>query len=175
MNRRIAGFIAVAAILAALLSACAQPQREPRQRRIARPDYDMVAAIRAAGRTDHSVVQVKPMRDPATTVLWREAHADEAASAYGKAAAALDQALKVTPDAPDLLQYRAEMAVRLHHYATAARLAMKSWQLGPKVGSLCARNWQTLVEMRKLHGDNAGAASARKQVAKCQVAGVKRY
>ena len=64
------------------------------------------------------------------------------------AAAKLDQAIKLNPESPDLLQDRAEMAIRLKDYAAAEQLAHQSWSLGPKLGPLCARNWQTIVEMR---------------------------
>ena len=60
-------------------------------------------------------------------------------------------------------------------FGTAERLAHRSWSLGPKLGPLCARNWQTVVEMRLQFRDQAGAASARKWVAQCHKAGVPRY
>ncbi len=173
---RVFGFLGISVCaLGAVLASCSQPAKRPSASTILRPDYDMVAAIRAAGRNDDSVVQVQPVRDARTRAFLHTIHAEERAGEYEKAAHALDAALKLAPHAPDLLQDRAEMAVRLQHWDRAVKLAMRSWTLGPKVGSLCARNWQTVVEMRKLHGNAAGAASARKQEAKCRVAGVKRY
>lgn len=56
--------------------------------------------------------------------------------------------MKLAPDSPDLLQDRAEVAVRLKNFSDAEKLARQSWSLGPKLGTLCARNWQTMVEVR---------------------------
>ena len=141
----------------------------------AAPSYDLVAAIRTAGAQDDSVIDVQPLRDPGVAALVESAHQDEQAGKYADAAAKLDQSLKISPDAPDLLQDRAEIAVRLKDFAGAERLAHQSWSVGPKLGPLCARNWQTIVEMRLQAHDKVGAATARTQVQDCRKAGIHRY
>jgi tetratricopeptide (TPR) repeat protein len=153
----------------ALLCACSQPSAPAP--RASKPSYDVVAAIRAAGQRDKSAIEVAPLRDPAVQGLLDAAHADETARRYQDAADQLDQALKLSPQSPDLLQDRAELAVRLGDYAGAERMARQSFAMGPKLGSLCARNWQTAIEMRKIAGDAAGAARARQALAQCQVDG----
>ena len=165
--------LAAPALAALLLAGCfnAPPQEE----RPSRPAYDMVAAIRAAGAREQSVIDVAPLRDPGITALQEAAQADERAGRYGDAAAKLDQAIRLSPDSPDLLQDRAEIAVRQHDYATAERLARQSWSLGPQLGPLCARNWQTVLEMRLQAGDQAGAGTARKGLLDCHKAGITRY
>lgn len=135
----------------------------------------LVAAIRAAGAREKSIINVMPMQDPAVSSLRDTARHDEQTGQYAVAAAALDQALTLSPDSPDLLQDRAEVAVRLKDFATAEKLAQQSWSLGPKLGPLCARNWQTVVEMRLQAGDQAGAATARKWVKTCHKPGINRY
>ncbi|MEI7036587.1 tetratricopeptide repeat protein [Fulvimonas yonginensis] len=164
---------AVPAFATLLLAGCFNAP--PQEQRPVPPARDMVAAIRAAGASEQSVIDVAPLRDPGVTALQEAAQADERAGRYAEAAARLDQALKLSPDSPDLLQDRAEVAVRLHDYATAERLARQSWSLGPQLGRLCARNWQTVVEMRLAAGDEAGAAAARKGVQDCHKEGVPRY
>jgi len=139
------------------------------------PAYDQVAAIRAAGDREKSIIDVSPLRDPGITSLQDAAQRDEQAGKYADAAAKLDQALKLNPDSPDLLQERAEMAVRLKDFSAAEKLAHKSWSLGPRLGPLCARNWQTIVEMRLQARDHAGAETARKWVGQCHKAGIPRY
>jgi len=139
------------------------------------PNYDQVAAIRAAGEREKSVIDVNPLRDPGITALQDAARRDEQAGKYAAAAATLDQALRLNPESPDLLQERAEMAVRLKDFSAAEKLAHKSWSLGPRLGPLCARNWQTVVEMRLQARDQAGAATARKWVGQCHKAGIPRY
>ena len=137
--------------------------------------YDQVAAIRAAGAREQSIIDVTPLREPGVAALQDAAKRDEQTGHYAAAAAKLDQAIKLTPDSPDLLQDRAEMAIRLRDYAKAEQLAHKSWSLGPRLGPLCARNWQTIVEMRLQARDQSGAVTARKWVSQCHKAGIPRY
>ncbi len=157
----------------ALLSACSmfagQTQVQPA------PTHDQVAAIRAAGDQEKSVIDVTPLRDPGVAALEDAALNDEAAGRYADAATKLDQAIKLSPKSPDLLQDRAEIAVRLKDYANAEQLAHHSWELGPRLGPLCARNWQTIVEMRQQAGDAAGVQTARQGVKDCHKAGVNRF
>lgn len=135
----------------------------------------MIGAIHAAGDREKSVIDVNPLRDPGVSALQDAAKNDEQAGRYADAAAKLDQALKLSPDSPDLLQDRAEIAIRLKDFSGAEKFAHQSWSLGPKLGPLCARNWQTIVEMRLQAGDEAGADTARKWVPQCHKAGVPRY
>jgi len=161
---------------AALLGGCALFTAAPSAPKPSpRPSYDLVASIRAAGDREKSIIDVTPLRDPAVTALDTGAQADERAGHYPAAAAKLDQALKLSPESPDLLQDRAEIAVRMRDFSRAETLAHQSWSLGPKLGPLCARNWQTVVEMRLQANDGAGAASARKWVQTCHKAGINRY
>lgn len=139
------------------------------------PSYDRVAAIRAAGDHEKSVIDVNPLRDPGVATLQDAAQNDERSGHYADAATKLDQAIKLSPNSPDLLQDRAEIAVRLNDYASAERLAHRSWELGPRLGPLCARNWQTIVEMRLQAGDSAGVITARQGVQDCHKAGVNRF
>ncbi|HET7267639.1 MAG TPA: tetratricopeptide repeat protein [Oleiagrimonas sp.] len=151
-----------------MLVACSQP---PVQAPKPEPSgAEMVAAIRAAGAKDDSVVRVKPLREPGVDHLLAKAQQRASKGRYEDAAAALDKALKLAPS-PDILQKRAELAVRLGDYGQAGKLARRSYRLGPKVGGLCARNWQTVLEMRRIAGDAAGVAVARKAVAKCEESG----
>ena len=107
--------------------------------------------------------------------LLDHARADEDAGHWHAAATALDQALTLDPHAPDVLQDRAEVAVALAQWAQAETLAQRSWELGPRVGALCARNWQTVLEMRRLTGTGAGksngVAQARDALAACKASG----
>lgn len=139
------------------------------------PAYDQVAAIRAAGEREKSVIDVNPLRDPGVAALQDAARRDEQVGKYADAAAMLDQALKLSPDSPDLLQERAEVAVRLKDFSAAEKLAHRSWSLGPQLGPLCARNWQTVVEARLQARDQEGADTARKWVAQCHKPGIPRY
>lgn len=142
---------------------------------VAKPAYDLVASIRAAGEREQSVISVNPLSDAGVSGLQDAAKVDENAGRYTAAAAKLDQAIKLSPQSPDLLQDRAEIAVRLKDFPTAERLAHQSWAIGPKLGPLCARNWQTVVEMRLQANDQPGATTARKWVQQCHKPPLPRY
>jgi tetratricopeptide (TPR) repeat protein len=163
-------------LAAALLGGCSLFESAPTSvKPTVVPDHDMIGAIRAAGDREKSVIDVNPLRDPGVASLQDMAKNDEQAGRYADAAGKLDQALKLRADSPDLLQDRAEIAIRLKDFATVEKLARQSWSLGPKLGPLCARNWQTIVEMRLQTGDAAGADAARKGVQDCHKAGISRY
>lgn len=156
------------AIAAMLLSACATPP-PPKP---AGPDPgQIVAKIRAAGHRDDSIVQVHPVRDPRADNWLNTAHREAASGQYTQAAKALDRALGVSPEAPDLLQERAELAIRLRQFNQAEQLALRSFRLGPRVGSLCARNWQTVLELRRIGHDEVGVRDAREHLHRCHVSG----
>ncbi|HEY2394788.1 MAG TPA: tetratricopeptide repeat protein [Rudaea sp.] len=170
------------ALLAAALTSCSQPA--PPAKGAARPDslaqadaktLAIVASIRAAGTQFVSSVEVKPLRDPAVDGLLKQAHDLEGQQQIAAAIDAVNKALKIAPNAPDILQYEAELQIQAHDWKQAGALAQKSWELGPRVGALCARNQQTLVHVREAQGDAAGAAQAKQQLSGCKVPAPARY
>ncbi len=177
MSRRPFPRTAVPATLAVLLlAACSQPSAPSSQTtRPTRSDEQMLASIHAAGDKEKSAIDVNPLREPGVATLQDAAAGDMRTGQYDAAAVKLDQALKLSPNSPDLLQDRAELAIRLKDYASAEKLAQRSWELGPRLGPLCARNWQTIAELRERAGDDAGAATAAKSLQQCHVEGVQRY
>ncbi|MDR2013609.1 MAG: tetratricopeptide repeat protein [Rhodanobacter sp.] len=128
-----------------------------------------VRAIRAASEGLDSAVQVQPLRDPAIDGFLKRAHDAEAAGDYAGAQNAANGALKLAPDAPDILQYLAEISVERGDWRQAEQLAMNSYSLGPHVGGLCARNWQTAVEVRTVLHDTAQVTVARQHLKECRV------
>lgn len=159
-----------ASAFALLLAGCSHPPLPPPMTDRVSPAA-MVEAIRAAHVSDKSVVQVAPLRDPAVGGYLNSAHADESAGKYQDALDKLDAALKLSPDAPDILQSRAEVEILLRNYAAADADARKSFEIGPKVGGLCASNWQTVLEIAESKNDEAGVAFARHGREQCHKAG----
>jgi hypothetical protein len=153
--------------LACILAACSSPS--PPARQSVKPDRDAVAAIRAAGDGLDSSVQVHPLRDASVDGLMATARAQEAARDFDAAVASAEAALKLAPDAPDILQYLAELEVERGHWQRAEKLAIQSWTLGPKLGALCARNWQTVVEARTVFKDTRTRAQAEQRLAECRI------
>jgi hypothetical protein len=158
-----------------LLAACSQPAPEAPKQSAGKSNAAMVAEIQAAGQRDKSVINVHPLVDPGITALQDGARNDERSGQFDAAAAKLDMALKRSPESPDVLQDRAELAIYMGNYDLAEKLAHQSWSLGSKQGPLCARNWQTIVEMRQRVNDAAGADAANKSVADCREAGIQRF
>ncbi len=147
------------------LAACSQPAPPVSA---AKPDHDAIAAIRAAGTQSDSAVEVQPLRDPALDGLLKQARELEAQAKYDEAITAAQQALALATAAPDILQFLAELELERQHYKEAAMLAQQSFDAGPKVGSLCARNWQTLIEIRHLLNDAPGVDQAKQQLSVCR-------
>ena len=165
--------IALALVCVAVLGACTQPSVPSPEAVRPSPPQDAPAslrAIRAAGDALDSAVQVQPLRDRAIDGFLDTARAAEKAGDYARATTAANSALKLAPDAPDILQYLAEMDIARSEWLSAEKLAIKSFTLGPKVGSLCARNWQTVVEARIALADTATATQAKQRLKECRVA-----
>lgn len=160
---------AVAVSMALLLAACGGEGGSISTRKGARPDRDAVKEIRDAGRSTASSVEVAPLRDPAVDGFLKQAADLEAQRKFAEAVTAIDRALKLAPDAPEILQLKAELLIALRKFPDAEALARKSFELGPKLGSLCARNWATIVETRRAAKDEASAESAKAQLASCKV------
>lgn len=159
-----------------LLAACSQPA--PPAKVAAKPDRDptaSVTAIRAAGAKLDSALEVKPLRDPAVDGLLKEARDFEAQGQPAQALDSVRRAEKIAGSAPDILQFEAELLVEMREWRQAGDVAQKAYDAGPKVGALCARNQQTLVEVRSALGDAAGAQQAQVQVAACKQAPPPRY
>lgn len=156
--------------VAVILAGCSHPpQPAPGSGRLS--PTTMVEAIRAARAGDKSVVQVTPLRDPNVDGYLDGAHADENAGKYRDALAKVDQALKLSPDAPDVLQFRAEIEILLRDDAAADADARRSYDLGAKVGGLCASNWETVLEIAESKNDQAAVQTARVARDACHKAG----
>ncbi|HZP65225.1 MAG TPA: tetratricopeptide repeat protein [Rudaea sp.] len=160
----------------AALAACSQPS--PPAKTASRPERDpqaAVASIRAAAAQFDSSVEVHPLRDAAVEGLLKQAQDAEAQRQPDQALASVRKALAIAPQSPDLVQYEAELLVESGDWKGAAAAAQKSYDMGPKVGSLCARNVETLIEARTTLGDTAGATKIREEASGCRVPPPARY
>ena len=139
---------------------------------LTRPDADLVAAvqaIRAANAGEDSALQVNPLRDPAVEGFLAQARAAEKQQQLDAAYAAIGKARALAPDAPDLLQYEAEIEFLRGETVKAEKLAYDSFKKGPQVGTLCVQNWQTIVEARKIFNDADYRAVAEAKRDQCKV------
>lgn len=156
----------------AVLAACSPTSAPPSPAgnlRAVPASGDMVAQVRAAGSGDDAL-DVKPLRDPQVEDLRMRASRLEATGDYAGATQAIAQALAILPNDPALLQNAAELALYRKDWPQAEADASKSYQLGPKLGSLCRRNWTAMRFARSARGDSTGAAEAAAKVAACTIA-----
>jgi tetratricopeptide (TPR) repeat protein len=169
MNHRLVA-AATLFVLVLVLAGCAQsgsPVSEPPP--VPVDTAVAVREIRAAGEGLDSAVQVQPLRDASIDGYLQSARAAESRQDYAAAAREADEALKLAPDAPELLQYKAEIEIARAQWNEAEQLALKSHALGPRSGSLCARNWQTVVEARTALDDALTAEAARQRLKECRI------
>ena len=162
----------VPVLMAALLAACASTS-EPPPRQVkktkASPPTELVRAVRAAGESGIEL-EVQPLRDPQVEDLRHLAESLESEGRFREADAALLQALALTPDDPELLQWRAELALLQRDWDQAVMLANASYVSGPRLGGLCRRNWTTVELVRLQHRDQPSADLARQRRDQCTVA-----
>lgn len=164
---------ACAALVAGLLGACSGgtssgiTESAPGTKRVS--SGTLVQQVRAAGQVGNEL-DVQPLRDPQVEDLRNTATQAEERGDYASAQRALAQALLLTPDDPELLQWQAELALATREWAQAETLATRSYEKGPKLGGLCRRNWMTIHYASEARGNAAAAAQAQQRVTACTVA-----
>jgi len=99
--------------------------------------------------------------------LQANAGAAEAAGNYAQAKTLLDQALQVNPADPQVLQSRAELAIRDQAWVQAEQYAQRSFDSGAKLGSLCRRNWLTMHYARMAQGRSLPPPQLAKNLNEC--------
>ncbi|MBS0212633.1 MAG: tetratricopeptide repeat protein [Proteobacteria bacterium] len=170
--------VSVTSLLA--LAACTPESAQVASTRPAPPQLPspqvMLAQVRYIGADPSSrALDVVPLRDPAIADLQDRATALEAHGDFTGAEKSIAHALTIRPGDPELLQQAAEYALYRHDWNDAGTLAHQSYDRGPKVGSLCRRNWATLRFVALAHSDLATARHAHDAVLACNVEPPPRY
>lgn len=156
-------------MLALAVAACSTPEPPPpKAPKIVKRDW--VAEVRSQAKSIASAVVVDPLPDPALADLKARAQDEESKQQYAAAHETLARAIAIRPEDPGLYQWQAELALAQSKYDVAEALASKSFEMGPKVGEICARNWLTIRAARIEMKQPENAESANAQVAACQVA-----
>lgn len=101
-----------------------------------------------------------PPLPPAARGLAERAERAVAARDYDSAAAQLERAMRIAPDHPVLWQNLAVVRYAEGNYAQAEQLAQKSNTLAGEARELQQQNWQLIETVRRLRGDERGAAEA---------------
>ena len=159
-----------ACVLAALVGCASAPPPAPAPAGPAPlTNVQIIEAVQLAGKDGVELV-VTPLVDPHVKDLRERASKAQARARYARADKELLKALAITPDDPDLLQWRAELAVLRNQRAEAEALAQRSIRLGPKSGPLCRRNWTLLKLLRDSRGEVENVASAHAMLERCTIA-----
>jgi tetratricopeptide (TPR) repeat protein len=143
------------------LSACAGRGPAPVE------DREVESRVREPAKQDSAGVQVFPLQNPAVKELIADASAAESAGDYSQAATLLERALRIQPRDPEILQNLAEVQLRVNDYDQALNFAIRSYDIGPRVGEICSRNWRTISVAREHLGDHNGSVQAEKKAAEC--------
>lgn len=148
-------------IAAILLPACAGYSLAPA------PNREVETRVRVPAAQDSEGVQVFPLQNPAVKELLADASAAETAGEYSQAAVLLERALRIQPRDPEILQHMAEIQLRKQDYEQALNFAVRSYDIGPRVGEICDRNWRTISVAREHLGDLNGSELAEQRASTC--------
>ncbi len=148
-------------LLVLALSACATNPRP------AGDEREVETRVREPARQDSEGVQVFPLQNPAVKELLADAGQAESEGDYEQAAVLLERALRIQPRDPEILQHMAEVQLRKKDYDQALTFAVRSYDIGPRVGEICSRNWRTISVARGHLGDNNGSRQAEQRASAC--------
>ena len=150
-------------LLVLLLSACASTPPEPAPPQ----DNEVDSRVREPAQEDSEGIQVFPLQNPAVKELLADASSAESNGDFGQAATLLERALRIQPRDPETLQSLAEVQLQMEDYEQALNFAMRSYDIGPRVGEICSRNWRTISVSREHLGDHPGSVQAEQKATAC--------
>jgi tetratricopeptide (TPR) repeat protein len=130
-------------------------------------DHEVDTRVREPARQDSEGVQVFPLQNPAVKELLVKASDSESSGDYDQAAILLERALRIHPKDPEILQQMAEIQLHKRDYEQALTFAVRSYDVGPRVGEICSRNWRTISVAREHLNDSNGASDAEARATRC--------
>ena len=144
-----------------VLSACAGYGPAPGEGR------EVESRVRVPASQEKEGVQVFPLQNSAVKALLADAGNAEIAGDYNQAAVLLERALRIQPRDPEILQQMAEVQLQQQDYEQALNFAVRSYDIGPRVGEICDRNWRTISVAREYLGDRNGSVEAEQRALAC--------
>ena len=144
-----------------LFCACASRAPAPVEER------EIDTRVRTPARQESAGVQVFGLQNPAVVQLTQDAHRAEGAGDLDQAAVLLERALRIHPRDPQIMQQMAEVQLQKKDYEQALNFAIRSYDIGPRVGEICARNWRTIGVAREYLDDSRGAQEAERRAGQC--------
>ncbi len=155
--------------IAVLLAGCAGQPPAPVE------DRGVEREVRAPAAEEATGLQVYPLRNPAVGELTAAAEQAEAEDDLARAATLLERALRIEPRDPEVLQHMAEIRLAQGDWEQAESHASRSFDVGPRVGELCQRNWRTMALARERLDRHDAAFQARERLQDCQVEPPQRF
>ena len=156
-------------LLLLLLAACTSQSPAPVE------EPEVTARVRTPASEESAGVQVYSLQNPAVKELTAQAVVAERAGELDEASGYLERALRIEPRDPQLLQQMAEIKLQTADYQQALNFAERSYDIGPRVGEICSRNWRTISVAREHLDDASGANDAEKRATRCMNTRPKRY
>lgn len=150
-------------MIMSLLAACASRAPAPDEER------SVAERVRAPAPEEPRGLQVYPLRNPAVAELIEAAEQARREDDLERATLLLERALRIEPRDPELLQHMAEVKFAGQDWEQAESYANRSFDVGPRVGELCRRNWRTIAVAREQLGYRQSAHLARERLENCQV------
>ena len=148
-------------VVVLLLAACSVQPPAP----VADDEVD--TRVRTPASEDSAGVQVYSLQNPAVKELTAQAVVAEREGELDKASGYLERALRIQPKDPQLLQHMAEIELQKEDYQQALNFAVRSYDIGPRVGEICSRNWRTISVAKEHLDDISGANDAEARASKC--------
>jgi tetratricopeptide (TPR) repeat protein len=164
-SKQARGLLLMGVSLSLLLGACASTAPVPGP--VTPGESEVNARVREPAKQDSEGVQVFPLQNPAVKELLADAGTAESKGDYDQAATLLERALRIQPRDPEILQSLAEVQVQVRDYGQALSFATRSYDLGPRVGEICSRNWHTISVCREHMGDHGGSRDAAAKAKVC--------
>ena len=149
-------------LIVLLLAACSTTQQPAPIK-----DKEIDSRVRAPATKDSAGVQVYSLQNPAVKELTAQALVAERAGELDQASGYLERALRIEPRDPQLLQHMAEIKLQKEDYQQALNFAVRSYEIGPRVGEICSRNWRTISVAREHLNDTNGASDAEARATRC--------
>jgi len=123
--------------------------------------------VRTPASQDSAGVQVYSLQNPAVIQLTAQAMDAEKTGNLDQASAYIERALRIQPRDPQLLQHMAEIKLQKEDWQQALNFAERSYDIGPRVGEICSRNWRTISVAKEHLNDSRGASDAEQRATQC--------
>lgn len=150
-----------------MLCACSTPE-ETAVNPVSMTPEDMLAKIRANAEVQNEVM-FQAMPDDAILDLRDQARQAQADGDVETARGLLEQALAVQGKDPEAMQMLAELAILQKSWTLAERMALQSFESGPKLGGLCRRNWLTMHYAKLAQGQPMAEHQLAKNLSECTI------